>query len=192
MSASLNLPSLSRLWVYAERLNNYRAVRAVVRAGAGSMPVGALSAALQDLSDAVGSDRMIDLGIAAASIGAFVGLMHWIGRGRGGIVAGLKLSVVSWLFLQALTVQEVNCSAQPKSERNDECNYACELQALPRQAKNGPAGDNREDPRKKAHQRDSERTEGRADERSDEDEFDGQTTVKLLNHIGAVPRSNRR
>jgi len=102
MSASLNLPSLSRLWVYAERLNNYRAVRAVVRAGAGSMPVGALSAALQDLSDAVGSDRMIDLGIAAASIGAFVGLMHWIGRGRGGIVAGLKLSVVSWLFLQAL------------------------------------------------------------------------------------------
>ena len=102
MSASLNLPSLSRLWVYAERLNNYRAVRAVVRGGAGSMPVGALTAALQDLSDAVGSDRMIDLGVAVVSVGAFVGLMHWIGRGRGGIAAGLKLSVVSWLFLQAL------------------------------------------------------------------------------------------
>ena len=61
-----------------------------------------LSAALQDLSNAVGSDRTVDLGIAVLSVGAFVGLTHYVGRGRGGVAFGVKLSVISWLFLQAL------------------------------------------------------------------------------------------
>ena len=103
MSASLNIPSLSRLWVHAERLKEYRAVRAVGRALSSSFPVGALYASLSDLPDAIGSERLIELGIAGVSAAAFLWLMHRFGRGRG-IVFGLKRAAVSYLFWQSLVM----------------------------------------------------------------------------------------
>lgn len=92
--------SLAWLTTRAGRLN-CMPVRAIVRAGFGSLPVGAFGGVLSDLSNAVGNQRMLDIGIAMASVGIFVWLMHWIG-GRGGLTAGLKLTGLSWLYLQGL------------------------------------------------------------------------------------------
>jgi hypothetical protein len=105
MSASLNFPpSLRQLLLHAERLSSYRPARAIGRAWASCVPIGPLYASLSDLPDAIGSsDRLIDLGIAGVSAAAFLWLMHRFGRGRG-IVFGLKVAVVSYLYWQSIVV----------------------------------------------------------------------------------------
>jgi hypothetical protein len=62
-----------------------------------------LYASLADLPDAVGNERLIGLAIAGISAAAFLWLMHRFGRGRG-IVFGLKVAVVSYLFWQSIVV----------------------------------------------------------------------------------------
>lgn len=103
MSVSFNLPPLRQPLVYIERLKEYRSVRAVMRATSSCVPVGALFASLSDLPDAIGTDRLIDLGFAGVSAAAFLWLMHRFGRGRG-IVFGCKVTAISYLFWQSLVI----------------------------------------------------------------------------------------
>jgi len=105
MNASLNLPSsLRQLLLHADRISSYRPARAIGRAWASCVPIGPLYASLSDLSDAIGNnERLIDLGIAGISAAAFLWLMHRFGRGRG-VVFGLKVAIVSYLFWQSIVV----------------------------------------------------------------------------------------
>jgi hypothetical protein len=90
----------ARLWEYANRWP----VKAIGRALAICPPVGGLWAALSDLPDADpgSNDRLIDLGMAAVAAGIFVLLLRRFGRGN--VVAGLKLTAVSFGFWQSLVM----------------------------------------------------------------------------------------
>lgn len=92
----------ARLWALAERLNRWP-VRASARALAGSLPTGALAGALSDLPDADpgSNDRLIDLGVAVAAAAVLVLLLRRFGQDQG-ILFGLKLTILSYLFWQAL------------------------------------------------------------------------------------------
>ena len=70
---------------------------------AGSLPTGALAGALSDLPDADpgSNDRLIDLGVAVAAAAVLVLLLRRFGQDQG-ILFGLKLTILSYLFWQAL------------------------------------------------------------------------------------------
>jgi hypothetical protein len=76
-------------------------VRACLRALV-SFPVGAMANSLSNLS---GTDnaRLVDLGIAGLSAASLVLLLRWIGRDHG-IAYAIKLTFLSWLFVQSLVV----------------------------------------------------------------------------------------
>jgi hypothetical protein len=99
MSAHNSGFSAARLWELAD----HWPVRASGRALAICPPLGGLWAALSGLPDADpgSNDRLIDLGIAGAAAGVFVWLLRRFGQGRG-IVFGLKLTAISFLFWQSL------------------------------------------------------------------------------------------
>jgi hypothetical protein len=94
--------SAARLWALATQFNRWP-VRAGGRALGGSLPVGAIIAGIFDLPDAMpgSSDRLIDLGVIGASTLVLVLMLRWFGQERG-ILFGLRLTAISWLFLQAL------------------------------------------------------------------------------------------
>jgi hypothetical protein len=104
MSAYNPQPVAARLWWALEQSNRWW-TRAIARALGGSLPVGAMIAALSDLPDADpgSNDRLIDLGLAGGAAGILLLLLRRFGQARG-IVFGLKLTAVSYLFWQSLVM----------------------------------------------------------------------------------------
>jgi hypothetical protein len=94
----------ARLWAALRELANRWPVKAVGRALAICPPLGGLWAGLSDLPDADpgSNDRLIDLGMAAVAAGIFVLLLRRFGQGN--ILAGLKLTAVSYGFWSALVM----------------------------------------------------------------------------------------
>ena len=88
----------------AEPYLNRWPLRASARALAGSFPVGALVSTLADVPDELpgSADRITDLALAGAAALSLGLLLGWIGRKHGGIVAAIKLTVISYGFWQSL------------------------------------------------------------------------------------------
>jgi hypothetical protein len=105
MSAHDSGFAAARIWWALRELANRWPVKASGRALAICPPVGGMIAALSDLPDADpgSNDRLIDLGIAGVAAGILVLLLRRFGQGRG-IVFGLKLTTVSYLFWQSLVM----------------------------------------------------------------------------------------
>ena len=102
-----NSSLLARLWALLAILNRLLGrfdrwpVRACLRAMV-SFPIGAMANSLSNLS-ATDNSRLDDLGIFGAAAALLVLLLRWIGRDHG-IAYAIKLTFLSWLFVQSLVV----------------------------------------------------------------------------------------
>lgn len=102
-----NFSFRARILVLLARVNgplenfNRWPVRACLRALV-SFPIGTMASALSNLSGE-NNPRLVDLGVFGTSAALLVLLLRWIGREHG-IVYAVKLTFLSWLFVQSLVM----------------------------------------------------------------------------------------